>query len=64
MPNVNEGKKRELGMPLQAQIYKLVLKIEVFISRTEGRQKETLKKNAVWSLLQVSQDGFTGPRVT
>lgn len=41
MPNVNEGKKRELGMPLQAQIYKLVLKIEVFISRTEGRQKET-----------------------
>lgn len=29
MPNVNEGKKRELGMPLQAQIYQLVLKIEV-----------------------------------
>lgn len=41
MPNVNEGKKRELGMPLQAQIYKLVLKIEVFINRTEERQKET-----------------------
>ena len=50
MPNVNEGKKRELGMPLQAQIYQLVLKIEVFLSAGLKEDRKRHKKKMQFGL--------------
>lgn len=43
MPNVNEGKRRQWGMPLQAQIHKLAIKIEASYQQA-WRKLETAKQ--------------------